>query len=91
VILLGEIGGRLEEEAAHYLKSNAYPKPVFAFIAGRHAPKGKKMGHAGAIIQGKTGSAAAKIALLTEAGVTVAETLEALVSKVETWHRESKK
>ena len=86
VILLGEIGGRLEEEAANYLKSNAYPKPVFAFIAGRHAPKGKKMGHAGAIIQGETGSAAAKIAQLVEAGVTVAESLEALVSKVETWH-----
>ena len=90
VILLGEIGGRLEEEAAQYLKSNAYPKPVFAFIAGRHAPKGKKMGHAGAIIEGGTGSAAVKIAQLAEAGVTVAESLEALVSEVEAWYRDSK-
>jgi succinyl-CoA synthetase alpha subunit len=86
VILLGEIGGTLEDEAASYLKLNAYPKPVFAFIAGRHAPKGKKMGHAGAIIQGETGSAAAKIAQLAEAGVTVAESLEELVSKVEEQH-----
>jgi succinyl-CoA synthetase alpha subunit len=91
VILLGEIGGRLEEEAAQYLKSNAYPKPVFAFIAGRHAPRGKKMGHAGAIIEGETGSAVVKIAQLAEAGVTVAESLEALVSEVEAWHRDSKK
>lgn len=91
VILLGEIGGRLEEEAAQYLKRNAYPKPVFAFIAGRHAPKGKKMGHAGAIIERGTGSAAVKIAQLAEAGVTVAESLEALVSKVATWHRDRKK
>jgi succinyl-CoA synthetase alpha subunit len=86
VILLGEIGGTLEDEAASYLKLNVYPKPVFAFIAGRHAPKGKKMGHAGAIIQGETGSAAAKIAQLAEAGVTVAESLEELVSKVEEQH-----
>jgi succinyl-CoA synthetase alpha subunit len=91
VILLGEIGGMLEQEAAHYLKLNAYPKPVFAFIAGRHAPRGKKMGHAGAIIQGETGSAAAKIAQLVDAGVRVAESLEALVSEVETWHRDRKK
>jgi succinyl-CoA synthetase alpha subunit len=91
VILLGEIGGRLEEEAANYLKLNAYPKPVFAFIAGRHAPKGKKMGHAGAIIQGKTGSAVGKIEQLSEAGVTVAESLEALVSKVGTWHQDREK
>ena len=88
VILLGEIGGRLEEEAARYLKSTAYPKPVFAFIAGRYAPRGKRMGHAGAIIEGETGSAAVKIAQLAEAGVTVAESLEALVSKVEAWHHQ---
>jgi succinyl-CoA synthetase alpha subunit len=91
VILLGEIGGRLEEEAAQYLKSNAYPKPVFAFIAGRHAPRGKRMGHAGAIIEGGAGSAALKIDQLAEAGVTVAQSLEVLVAKVETWHRDSKK
>jgi succinyl-CoA synthetase alpha subunit len=89
VILIGEIGGVLEENAAQYLKSQSYPKPVFAYIAGRNAPPGKKMGHAGAIIQKGTGAAAVKIERLAEAGVIVAKSPEALTSKVENWLNDS--
>ena len=85
VVLLGEIGGSREEEAAQYLQKEGYNKPVFAFIAGRHAPLGKKMGHAGAIIEKGVGSAQTKVTELIEAGVTVAKTLEELVSKIESW------
>ncbi len=70
VLLIGEIGGRAEEDAAQYLKSG-FGKPVFAYVAGLTAPEGRRMGHAGAIIQGGTGTAAAKIAALREAGITV--------------------
>jgi len=72
VVLIGEIGGNMEEKTAEYLKYN-YSKPVIAYIAGRTAPKGKKMGHAGAIIQGKTGTAESKIKSFQEANVKVAE------------------
>jgi succinyl-CoA synthetase alpha subunit len=68
IIMVGEIGGRMEEEAAHYIQSSV-SKPVVAFIAGSTAPKGKRMGHAGAIIDGNTGTAAAKYAVLEAAGV----------------------
>ena len=73
VVLIGEIGGNAEELAAQYISAVSYPKPVVAYIAGRLAPPGKRMGHAGAIIMGKTGTASSKIEAFTKAGVPVAE------------------
>jgi succinyl-CoA synthetase alpha subunit len=72
VVLIGEIGGSDEEEAAALIGSG-YPKKVVAFIAGRTAPPGKRMGHAGAIVTGGTGTAAEKIAAFEKAGVGVAQ------------------
>lgn len=73
VALIGEIGGNLEEEAAEFLSVDGFSKPLVAFVAGRTAPKGKRMGHAGAIVMGGAGTAENKIRAFEDASVSVAE------------------
>ncbi|HVC08982.1 MAG TPA: succinate--CoA ligase subunit alpha [Elusimicrobiota bacterium] len=81
VIMIGEIGGRGEEDAARFFKERM-TKPVFAFIAGQSAPPGRRMGHAGAIIEGGSGTYAAKAAALRDAGMTVVENLSQIGAAV---------
>ena len=73
IVLIGEIGGQLEIEAANWLKSNGNKKPVVGFIAGETAPKGRKMGHAGAIIGGKDDTASAKKSIMRDCGISVVD------------------
>jgi len=82
VVIVGEIGGAMEEEAATYAATMG--KPVVSFIAGRAAPPGRRMGHAGAIVAGDAGTYAGKRAALEAAGVTVADTPQAIVSALTT-------
>ncbi len=81
IILVGEIGGTAEEDAADYIKANI-KKPVIGYIAGRTAPAGKRMGHAGAIISGNKGTAESKTKAFTNAGVKVAMTPSEIVELV---------
>lgn len=74
VVMIGEIGGTAEEEAASYIKES-FPKPVMSYIAGRTAPPGKRMGHAGAIISGGQGTAPQKMEVLSQAGIHVVENI----------------
>jgi len=72
IVMIGEIGGTMESEAAHWIKKNG-TKPVVSFIAGATAPKGRTMGHAGAIISGKDDTAQAKKQILADCGIFVVE------------------
>jgi succinyl-CoA synthetase alpha subunit len=79
VVLIGEIGGSDEEHAAAWIQESGFDRPVVAFISGRTAPEGKRMGHAGAIISGNTGTAQSKIDALSAAGAGIADTIEDVV------------
>jgi len=73
IVMIGEIGGGMEAEAARWIKANGNKKPVVGFIAGQTAPPGRRMGHAGAIIGGKDDTAIAKMNIMRECGISVAE------------------
>src|SRR4051812_1013478 len=73
IVMIGEIGGSLEADAAKWIKANGNKKPVIGFIAGQTAPAGRRMGHAGAIIGGKDDTAAAKMEIMRECGITVVD------------------
>ncbi|OGS11368.1 MAG: succinate--CoA ligase subunit alpha [Elusimicrobia bacterium RIFOXYA2_FULL_58_8] len=81
VIMIGEIGGAAEEDAARYIKAKM-TKPVFCFVAGKTAPPGRRMGHAGAIVEGNAGTHASKVAALKKAGATVVDNLSEIGAAV---------
>ena len=83
VVLIGEIGGQLEIEAASWVKSSGNKKPVVGFIAGETAPKGRKMGHAGAIIGGKDDTASAKKSIMRDCGISVVDSPAEIGSNVQ--------
>lgn len=82
IVMIGEIGGQLEAEAARWVKETGNRKPVVGFIAGQTAPKGRTMGHAGAIVGGKDDTAQAKMAILKENGIHVVESPAKIGAKV---------
>ena len=82
IIMIGEIGGSYEADAARWIKANGNKKPVVGFIAGQTAPPGRRMGHAGAIIGGKDDTAAAKMAIMRECGLHVVESPAEIGSKM---------
>lgn len=90
ILMIGEIGGSAEEDAALFIKKNV-KKPVFAFIAGKTAPKGRRMGHAGAIIEGSSGTHEAKVDALRKAGIVVIENLSEIGKTIAEKLKPSKK
>jgi len=83
VLLIGEIGGTAEEEAAQYITESRYPKPVIGFVAGKTAPPGRRMGHAGAIVSGGKGTAAEKQTVMEKAGMSVCPSPDAIGKTVQ--------
>lgn len=81
IVLIGEIGGRDEEDAAEFIRGMT--KPVVAFVSGRTAPPGKRMGHAGAIVSGSVGTAESKVKAFSEAGIPVADSISEIVDIIE--------
>ena len=82
IVMIGEIGGQLEADAARWIKENGNQKPVIGFIAGQTAPKGRTMGHAGAIVGGKDDTAQAKMEIMAECGIHVVESPAKIGAKV---------